>query len=341
MKKLSSLLALLVVAQIGFAEEIEPSVSLWSYYATTDAKSGDAVRMALFDVIKDHTSIGYKQLGIIMQWSDTEGADGQNVVDIYTSCPYTVSGPITWSNASSLGGGLNREHTVPQSWFNENEPMRSDVFHVYPTDCKANSNRASFLYGECPNGTSTSTSKCAETGKKGSSEWTGTTSYSGTVYEPADEYKGDLARSYFYMATRYADVCADWSGGAFGSDANGLGAYTTELMLKWHRQDPVSEKEMIRNEVIYGNPEYNKSDKKQGNRNPFIDFPDLVEYIWGDKQEQMVALSALETPYSTTYDEAIEIIRGQGTSAHKILINGHLFIQLDEQIYTVTGQRIQ
>jgi endonuclease I len=331
-------LALIWVAQLSWAE-VNSSQPLKIYYASANGTSDDALRLALYDVIKDHTQIGYKQLGPIMQWSDTENADGVHIVDIYTNCPYTVSGPVSFGNASSVGGGMNREHTVPQSWFGEAEPMRSDVFHVYPTDCKANNNRSSYLFGECANGSSSSTSKCKETGKLGSSDWS---VFSGTVYEVVDEYKGDIARSYFYMATRYANVCASWGGGAFGSMNNGLGAYTAELMLKWHQQDPVSEKELIRNEVIYGNPLYNKSSSKQGNRNPFIDYPELVDYIWGSKKNVPVTIDLLESPYANESPATdVEYVLSNEPVAHKVLVNGQIYIVVDEQLFNLQGQRVK
>ena len=351
-------LAFIFVAQLSWAD-VDSSTPLATYYATADGTTGNDLRLALQNVIKGHTSIGYKQLGTLMQWSDTENADGVNVVDIYTDCTFTVSGPITWSNTSSVGGGMNREHTVPQSWFSENEPMKSDAFHVYPTDCKANGNRSSYLYGEFSGAGTSYSDKCKETGKKGTSEWTAgttsytyneqtyvaTTSYVGTVYEPDDEFKGDLARGYFYMATRYAGQCESWSGGAFNNENNGLGAYMAELMLKWHRLDPVSEKELIRNEVIYGNPTYNKSDKKQGNRNPFIDYPELVEYIWGDMQSVPVTITALDSPYANESPAltAIEEVNGNKPNDGwtKVLRNGQLYIHAHGEWYTITGQRIQ
>ena len=314
--------------------------------------------MALHNKIKSHTDVGYNGLGTLMQWSDTENADGINVIDIYSNCTYTVSGAITWGNSASVGGALNREHTVPQSWFNEAAPMKADAFHVYPTDCKANNNRSSYLYGEFSGaGTSYSSSSCSESGKKGTSSWkagetsytydgqtyTASTTYTGTVYEPADEYKGDLARSYFYMATCYADKCTSWSGGAFGTANNGLGAYTAELMLKWHRLDPVSEKELIRNEAIYGNTHYNKSAKKQGNRNPFIDYPELVEYIWGNKKGVTVTISALESPYANETAEPtnLENISLEEQIMSKVLINGQLYILREGAVYTITGVRVK
>ena len=358
MKKHFLFIVVLLCAAYGWSEEIESSVSLSVYYAAADGKSDNALRLALQDIIDGHTVVSYGDLGTLMQWSDTEDADGRNVVDIYTNCSFTTSGPITWRSSGNVGDGMNREHTVPQSWFNKQSPMVSDAFHIYPTDCKANNNRSSFLYGEFSGaGTSYSSSYCKETGKLGNSDWkagstsytyngqtyTATTSYDKRVYEPDDEYKGDLARGYFYMATRYAGQCERWSGGAFGSAKNGLGVYTAELLLKWHRLDPVSEKEMIRNEVIYGNKTYNKSSKKQGNRNPFIDYPELAEYLWGDKQGMSVTITALETPYAHEEQQGIERTeyRVQSTEYRKVIRDGQMYILVGEQLFTITGQRVQ
>ena len=338
-KSFVSILALLFVAQLGWAE-VNSSTSLKIYYGTANGLTDNALRLALYDIIKGHTTISYSDLGIIMQWSDTENANGTDIVDIYTNCTFTVNGAVTWISSGPVGAGMNREHTVPQSWFNKQSPMVSDAFHIYPTDTKANNNRSSFLYGECANGTSSSTSTCSETGKLGDSDWS---AYSGTVYEVADEYKGDIARSYFYMATRYANVCANWSGGAFGNGNNGLGNYTADLMLKWHRQDPVSEKELIRNEVIFGNTLYNHSAKKQNNRNPFIDYPELVEYIWGNKKSVPVTITALDSPYAneTSESTALENIYFNDHIMSKILIDGQIYIVREGAVYTITGVRVK
>ena len=227
-KHIFTFLALFLCASIAWAD-VDSSTDLKTYYASANTTSGNQLRLALQNIIDGHTVVSYGDLGTIMQYSDTEGADGRHVVDIYTDCNFTCSGPITWKSSGDVGAGMNREHTVPQSWFDKKSPMVSDAFHIYPTDCKANNNRSSYLYGEFSGaGTSYSTSKCRETGKlstgtsntiasysyKGQT-YAPTATHSGKVYEPDDEYKGDLARSYFYMATRYADVCANWSGGAF------------------------------------------------------------------------------------------------------------------------------
>lgn len=386
-KLIYSFVALLCIAQMVWAGDIQPSTTLTTYYAAADGKADDALRLALQDIIDNHIVVSYSSLGTLMQYSDTEDADGKNVIDIYTDCTFTVNGPVTWISSGNVGDGMNREHTVPQSWFNKQSPMVSDAFHIYPTDCKTNNNRSSYLYGEFEGaGTSYSSNKCSESGKlsTGTSNsiapytyngqtYAPTATWSGKVYEPDDEYKGDLARGYFYMATRYADVCANWSGGAFGNDNNGLATYTAELMLKWHRMDPVSEKELLRNEVIYGNKTYNKSDKMQKNRNPFIDYPELVEYIWGNKKGQTVALATLISAYdpdtitpvipdtivpidttdtivpvdttdtiSPINPEAIETTSADAyPNASKLFINGHLYILVCNEVYTITGQRVK
>ena len=314
------LTALMSVSVTVWAEDVTPSVTLTTYYSAANGKTSNALRTALQGIIDDHTNIGYDNLKYLMKYSDTDEANGTDVIDIYSTCTFTAGATsLTWASSGSVGDGMNREHTVPQSWFGEATPMVGDAFHIYPTDCKANNNRSSYLYGEFSGtGTSYSSSSCSESGKKsgsgtktiasysyGGTTYSPTATYSGIVYEPADEFKGDIARGYFYMATRYASGtgtanCSNWSGGAFGSDNNGFTNYTAELMLKWHRMDPVSRKELIRNEVIYGNTKYNKSDKKQGNRNPFIDYPELVEYIWGNKKGTNVDISQLVS----AYDEA-------------------------------------
>lgn len=151
--------------------------------------------------------------------------------------------------------------------------MRSDAFHVYPTDGKVNGQRSNYQFGECANGVSLGGKAL---GKLGQSTFPGYTSL--TVFEPHDDYKGDFARTYFYMATRYADVCGGW-GNAFNAVASnsGLSKYSIALFLKWHRADPVSEKEITRNDAVYA---------KQHNRNPFIDYPMLAEFIWGTQKGQ-------------------------------------------------------
>ena len=343
MKNKFLLLSFVLMLCTALFAAVEPSVTLTDYYADANGKSGNELRLALRAAIDHHTNITYAKLGYIMKYADTKNADGIHLIDIYSNVPYSTSTTnnkgkadiddetVNWISGGKVGEGLNREHTVPQSWFGKNDPMLADAFHIYPTDAHANNHRSSYLYGEIYpasskvtwyNGSYTELGGLGDTYQDATDLANSTytyenqtytlVAYDGKVYEPADEYKGDLARGIFYMATRYASPeandgtdCSTWQNGTnpshFAKDENGgvmgLSPYTVALMLKWHRQDPVSEKERLRNEVIYGNATYNKSNYKQGNRNPFIDYPELVEYLWGNKAGQTVTVANLTSSY--------------------------------------------
>ena len=104
--------------------------------------------------------------------------------------------------------------------------------------------------------------------KLGSSASSG---YTGTVFEPINEYKGDFARSYFYMSVRYYTEDSGWPGSA-ATTGSQLKAWELAQLKQWSSQDPVSTKEINRNNAIY---------QIQDNRNPFIDHPEYVSAIWG------------------------------------------------------------
>lgn len=281
-----------------FAEGIEPSTVLTTYYASIDGKStnaNDDLRKTLCTIISTgYTSIGYSSLQSQMYAASSNPTDFINgsdktMEDIYSSKPYKSND--NGSSASTCGTGWNKEHTVPQSWFNEQSPMKSDAFHVYPTDIRMNSLRSSYPYGE-----NNAAKGCATWGygSVGTSTFPG---YTGTVFDPGEggehgSYKGDLARTYFYMATRYRTTNFTSGSGSTSFTYSGgvadLTDYMKNLMLKWHREDPVSEKELKRNNAIYAH---------QHNRNPFIDYPELVEYIWGTQKGQMVVLATLVSAY--------------------------------------------
>lgn len=295
------MLALLLVVQITWAE-LQPSTDLTAYYAAVNNKSGDAIRTALHNKINAHTTVSYDNLKYLFKWSDTYNNAGTTIDDIYSFCDpaYTE----TWCSGVC---GYNREHSVPKSWFNEVTPLYSDAFHLYPTNCYVNSYRGNLAFGECEGGTKCTTNGVNARGRKGTSTFSdGGTSYAsvGTVYEPDDEFKGDLARTYFYMVTCYMNKRFNYADGgvsmfSWQNNTADLSAYSVALLLKWHRQDPVSQRELARNEVIYGNPNLNKCAYKQGNRNPFIDYPELAEYIWGNRKGQPVNLAALVSGYDS------------------------------------------
>ena len=251
------------------------------YYTAADNKKGAALLSALQGCIDGHTVLGYSSLK--NYYSDTDFTPEGYIWDMYSTCEFTLS-----DNSGSNGvvcGMWNKEHSIPQSWFGEASPMKSDLFHVYPTDARVNNARSNYPFGETSNRSAIASSPKA-LGYLGTSNFSG---YSGTVFEPVDQYKGDFARTYFYMVARYLDKNFNQSENGkvvftYSSSTTGLTTYAVNLFLKWHRQDPVSQKEIDRNNAVY---------KHQKNRNPFIDYPYLVEYIWGERKNETMVLEEL------------------------------------------------
>lgn len=269
MKRLALPIAL-TVAGLAFALLWPPHADAQppaGYYDSAEGLQGQALRAALHNIIDNHDALSYDAL-----WGayyTTDAKPGNKVWDMYSDVPggtapyvYTL-GSDQCGSYNEEGDCYNREHSFPQSWFNSQNPMRTDLFHVYPTDGYVNNRRGNLPYGEV-----------------GSADWTSdnqskvglsvTPGYNGTVFEPIDAYKGDFARTYFYMMTRYYGEMSGWSSPMLaGSD---LATWARNLLLAWHDQDPVSPKETARNNAVYA---------LQDNRNPFIDRPEWVHDIWG------------------------------------------------------------
>ena len=151
-----------------------------------------------------HTNVGYKGLWDVYGSSDID--ENGKIRDMYSTKRWTFRKEQCGSGYTKVGDCYNREHSLPKSWFNDASPMYSDAFHIYPTDGKVNGQRSNHPYGECANGSSVAAANGVKPlGKLGASTFPG---YSGTVFEPVDEYKGDFARSYFYMAAAYNDRIA-------------------------------------------------------------------------------------------------------------------------------------
>ena len=245
------------------------------YYDAAEGKKQNELKEVLSEIISN----GYVQRTYSQLWADfyiTDVRPDGYVWDIYSDCNFTFG---THQDHGTGGNKecdfYNREHSIPNSWFGGQQyPMYTDLFHLYPTDKYVNAQRADYPYGETNNPTNT----YGNGSKKG--QGTSVSGYTGTVFEPIDEYKGDLARTYFYMVTRYLNInLAQKDGGVIMFTYNttcNLSDYSNKLLLKWHRDDPVSEKETNRNNAIYD---------IQHNRNPFIDFPELTEHIWGNLQD--------------------------------------------------------
>jgi endonuclease I len=238
------------------------------YYSTADGKTGAVLQQALHDIIHIHTELTYNQLWTAFQTTDKQ-SDGK-VWDMYSDIPggtpaYTfqfISDQC--GNYAIEGDCYNREHSFPKSWFNDLTPMYTDLFHIYPTDGKVNGMRGNYAFGvtNSPTWISTNGSKVGNCSYPG---------YTGVVFEPVGSYKGDFARSYLYMATRYYKEDTGWPGSDMVTGSQPKD-WAIKMLMEWHKNDPVSQKEKDRNEAVY---------LLQGNRNPFIDDPLFADRIWG------------------------------------------------------------
>ncbi len=246
------------------------------YYNGTETLSGAALKTKLKQIITNgHLDRGYAALYSGYQTTDKDlffENDG-TVLDMYSenptgTDPYTFSFSQTCGNYSGEGDCFNREHIIPQSLFGEQSPMRNDIHSVRPTDGKVNGLRSNYPYGLVNGGTITMNGS-----KLGSSASSG---YSGTVFEPINTFKGDIARMIFYFVTRYESQMAGFTSGGFLAQNTfpSLQPWAIQQYMAWAAQDPVSPEEISRNNASY---------IYQGNRNPYIDHPEYVNLVWGNQ----------------------------------------------------------
>lgn len=258
------------------------------HYSQLDNKAGEE----LWNSIYTCTQKGYSDLtydGLIEAYLKTDADEDGNIIDMYGGCQFPSSKKC--GNYGKECDCYNREHSIPKSWWGgspKTSKQGSDIFHLVPTDGYVNNMRGNLAFGEVKEGTSDYN---YNQNKRGSSSLQG---YSGTVFEPCDEYKGDFARGYMGTIAKWNLKATTGDGattftGEYTDEGNfGLTDYGIFLLMKWHRQDPVSEKELKRNDAI---------EQTQGNRNPFIDYPELAEYLWGSKRGQTVMLAQLHSAY--------------------------------------------
>ena len=251
----NTLLLMLAVAWGSLGAQI-PS----GYYNAAMGKTGDELKTALHNIIKGHHVVSYG--GMLNAFAYTDCKPNGKIWDIYSNYEYSPSTGLC-GEYEQEGDCWNREHTWPQSWFNQSTTPRSDLFHVYPTDGYVNGQRSNYPYGEVNHPTYTS----GNGSKLGPCVTAG---YTGKVFEPVDEYKGDIARSYFYMSVRYSGEDDDWSTSGMTNKAE-IKPWAMTMLLRWSDEDPVSDKEIARNNAVYG---------YQNNRNPFIDHPEYARMIW-------------------------------------------------------------
>ena len=284
------------------AKSVTPAASLPAYYEDLQGKSGKS----LFDAVHVVAKEGYSSLGYDGLWGaykKTDMRDNGKIWDMYSDCSWTV-GSDQCGSYSSECDCYNREHSIPKSWFGGSKSGPGcDIFQVVPTDGYVNNKRSNYAFGEVSSASYTydgaklgSAKNITITGGNTIAGNTGASiSCSGTVFEPRDEYKGDFARGYFGTMIKWAngDYSAFTTGDGskifssnYSTGAFGLTKYGVALLMKWHRQDPVSQKEVDRNNGIQ---------QTQGNRNPFIDYPYLAEFIWGEKAGESINLNDLIT----------------------------------------------
>ncbi len=238
------------------------------YYNSAQGLTGTNLKVALHNIIKNHTQLTYA--GLWSAFPQTDAKANNKVWDIYSHNPSGAQ-PYEYTfitdqcgNYNSEADCYNREHSWPQSWFNSISGPVSDLFHIYPTDGEVNGKRSDYPYGNVSNPSWTSMNG----GKLGPCTNAG---YTQTVFEPINEYKGDVARGYFYMSTRYYSEDASWSSSDATNKADIL-PWQLTVLLQWHHQDPVSAKEIARNNIIYSS--------YQNNRNPYIDNPQWADSVW-------------------------------------------------------------
>jgi len=318
-----ALFTIIIFAQITVLAQNIPA----GYYDSAEGKVGAALKTALFEKIKNPT---------FWQGKYSNAASFFNVNDRAPAIPGFPNGYI-WDMYSDIklpnwiGTGtdaLNREHNLPKSWFGVSSGSEDtfsigcDYNNLYPSNAKANSAKSNYPLGEVNmNLTVTFNNGVSKVGK--SSIPINNGAYNGSVFEPADEYKGDFARNYMYMVTCYEDYAQKWttSYGMTMLENNTFPTFTTysiNLLMKWHRQDPVSQKEIDRNEAVYS---------VQGNRNPFVDHPEYAEYIWGDQ----------EPPITDTFSVGYQNLYVDSKIVGEIIIYGENLTNCQFNLYSLMG----
>jgi endonuclease I len=215
------------------------------YYRSAEGQQGQVLLNTLAAIVSRHKELGYDRARDVM-FAEVDDLDDNDIVE----CDYTdraLHNVNDRRTAYRNGAGFNAEHTWPQSK-GAVGVAKSDLHHLFPTDCAANSRRSSFPFGEVVK-----------------VEWTeggskfGTDARGVTVFEPRDDQKGNTARAILYFYTVY------------GRQADLVNfRQEEETLKKWHVQDPVTAEDRARNEAVY---------RHQGNRNPFVDRPEFVQAV--------------------------------------------------------------
>lgn len=256
------------------------------YYYKTDGLKKEALKSALNDIASNGNFLAYGGgAGYTWQgfyYTDRNEADS-TVIDMYSNEKFKFTYTDGKPDFAAVEG-MHIEHSLPKSWWGSvMYNSYKDLNHLFPAEGRINSAKNDLPLGIV--GEATSDNGVSKVGKNTFR----TDDYAGNCFEPADDYKGDFARAYFYMATVYEEFADIWQSPMMDNNSYPVWKdWALELLLQWHRADPVSQKERDRQEAVYA---------IQGNRNPFIDYPELVEYIWGDKTDETFAAPADKRPF--------------------------------------------
>ena len=265
-----------------------------------------------------------------MYSENPSGADPYNFTPITNEC----------GNFSGEGDCYNKEHVIPQSVFSSQLPMYSDAHHLIPTDGRVNGFRGNFPFGNVDDTQLVSqsgiTNPTLNGSKLGGYEDLGyPLDYTGTVFEPIDEFKGDIARIYFYFVTRYENQVSAWSSYPMfdGSSDQAIAEPFLSLLIDWHLNDPVSQKEIDRNNNIFYN--------HQNNRNPFVDHPEWVVAIWSSNPDTEAPSDVTDLVASNPTDTTVQLQWTAATdniavSSYDIYVDGVNTYNTSNTMFTAT-----
>lgn len=343
MKKNITLLTFLLYSLFSWAQ-------IPAGYYNTATGTGYTLKTQLHTIINNNTnafnsSSNYGGLWTLFTetaYRDTYYENDNSLLDVYSEKPASsdsynfTSTSQQCGNYNSEGDCYNREHTVPQSYFGSSTyPMYSDAHFVLPTDGKVNAQRDDYPYGKVntANWTSTNGSKLGPNLNSGYSA-----GYSGIVFEPIDEFKGDIARCLFYFATNYENQLSSFFNTStstskimFDGTANHSFSSTfLNILLKWHQMDPVSPYEIGKNNAVY---------IFQGNRNPYIDHPEYVCQIWATECAALSNESFMDESKFSVYpnpanNQQVTVYSKENIAKLTLInINGQIIKEIENPIF--------
>ena len=273
------------------------------YYHDIDSLCGEQLLLKLNEICSKGQFLDYGS-GIGRTWYGfyyTDRDQDSTIIDMY-------SNEIRYLTDYNAVNDMHIEHSFPKSWWGgyENYAFK-DLHHIFPADATTNIYKNNLPLGIVNN----------PIYNNGKSKIGTSTLYNGNCFEPDDEYKGDFARAYFYVATIYHNMYKQWNSPMLDNNSYPMwNDWAINLLLSWHKLDPVSDKEIKRQEAVYN---------IQHNRNPFIDIPELIDYIWGNKSNNPYRLDNDTCAY--IYSPTIWDIVNMGTNHINTTITDTLSIK--------------